>query len=367
VRAAAALAFPTPRDSNSPAFWAGGTLHFFTNGAAPDGPFGTWRSTGPRFGAWTETGTPVVIDPPDPRGQKWIESVYHDPASGAVFGFYHMEPFGVGGTCEGHPAPYDELRSPEIGVARSDDRGRTWTDGGILLKAPAGSDRCDSAVISGGRGDFGAVDGRDGYLYLFFTNYQMDVVDPADHTSAGRQGVSVARLAVADLLAGRAGGRVQVWDGRWAPAGPRGDGASAPLFPAERNWFFPDTAGLWGPQPFYSARLGGFVLVMNMARGGRGTPTLHPAYSQEGVYVAFNRRPADPRGWTAPARLALPPGALPNWYAEVIGTAPPGAGPEGAEGADALGETDTYVAGCTARLFMDGRSDHRVELCAGGR
>jgi hypothetical protein len=304
----------------------------------------------------------VAIDPPDPRGSKWIESVYRDPPTGAVFGFYHLEPFGAGGTCEGHPAPYHELRSPEIGAARSEDLGRTWTDAGILLTAPPGSDRCDSAVISGGRGDFGAIAGRDGFLYLFFTNYQMDVVDPADHTVTGRQGVAVARLAVADLLAGRAAGRVEVWDGRWMSAGPAGDGPATPLFPAERNWFFLDTAGLWGPQPFYSERLGGFVLVMNMARGGRGTPMLHPAYAQEGVYVTFNRRLADPRGWTAPARLRLPAGDAPRWYAEVIGTEAPGGGP-GAPGTP--GETDTYVAGCTARLFMDGRSDHRVDLCAG--
>jgi hypothetical protein len=338
-----------------------------TNGAGPgDTPFSTWRSAGPVFGAWTEVGVPVAISPPDPRGQKWIESVYRapGPGGGPLFGFYHLEPFGVGGTCEGWPPPQNELRSPEIGVARSTDGGLTWRDEGILLRAPPGSDRCDSEVISGGRGDFAAVDGRDGYLYLFFTNYQMDVVDPADRSATGRQGVAVARLRAADLLEGRVAGRgdgggetsrlagrLQVWDGRWVPAGPRGDGPVTPLFPARRNWFFRQTEGLWGPQPFYSARLGGFVLVMNLARGGRGTPMLHPAYSQEGVYVSFSRRPADPRSWTPPTRLVLPEGDAPRWYAQVLGTG--------------SGESDTFVAGCVARLFMDGRSEHLVDLCAG--
>jgi hypothetical protein len=352
VRPAPPLEYPTPRDSNSPLYWDGGTLYLLTNGAGPgDTPFSTWRSAGPAFGSWAEVGLPVAISPPDPRGQKWIESVYRDPAGGPLFGFYHLEPFGAGGTCEGWPPPQNELRSPEIGVARSTDGGMTWQDEGILLRAPPGSDRCDSEVISGGRGDFAAVDGRDGYLYLFFTNYQMDVVDPSDRTATGRQGVAVARLPVAGLRDGGAIGKVELWDGRWAPAGPRGDGPVTPLFPARRNWFFRETEGLWGPQPFYSARLGGFVLVLNLARGGRGTPMLHPAYSQEGVYVSFNRRPADPRGWSAPTRLELPEGDDPRWYAQVLGTGP--------------GESDTFVAGCAARLFMDGRSEHRVDLCAG--
>ena len=52
-----------------------------------------------------EVGLPVAISPPDSRGQKWIESVYRDPAGGPLFGFYHLEPFGVGGTCEGWPPP----------------------------------------------------------------------------------------------------------------------------------------------------------------------------------------------------------------------------------------------------------------------
>jgi hypothetical protein len=363
IRRAAPVELPTPHDSNSPLFWDGETLYLFTSGAGPDEvPFSSWRSAGPRFGAWTERGSPVTIDPPDPRGQKWIESVYRDPATGEVFGFYHLEPFGVGGTCEGQPPPANELRSPEIGVARSTDRGRTWTDEGIVLTAPKGTDRCDSEVISGGRGDFGAVDGRDGYLYLFFTDYQMGVVDPRDHTVTGRQGVSVARLALSDLLAGRVTGRVELWHEGWNGAGPAGDGQATPVFPAERNWFFLDTAGLWGPQPFYSQRLGGFVLVMNMARGGHGTPMLHPAYAQAGVYISFNRRLADPRGWSAPARLALPAGDAPRWYAEVIGTG----GPERSPGGRTPGETDTYVAGCTPRLFMDGRSEHVVDLCAAG-
>ena len=178
----------------------------------------------------------------------------------------------------------------------------------------------------------------------------------------GGKGSPIARLAVADLLAGRATGRLQLWDGRWVAAGPAGDGAATPIFPAERNWFFLDTAGLWGPQPFYSRRLGGFVLVMNKARGGQGTPMLHPAYAQEGVDVSFNRRLADPRGWSAPARLALPAGDAPRWYAEVIGTG----GPEGSPLGPTPGETESYVAGCIARLFMDGRSEHVIDLCVRG-
>ena len=72
-------------------------------------------------------------------------------------------------------------------------------------------------MISGGRGDFAAVDGRDGYLYLFFTNYQMDVVDPSDRTATGRQGVAVARLPVAGLRDGEPPGRWSCGTG----AGPR--------------------------------------------------------------------------------------------------------------------------------------------------
>jgi hypothetical protein len=133
----------------------------------------------------------------------WFEAVVPD-AGDRWYGFYH------------HERPADDCgradrQLPRIGLARSDDRGATWEDLGIVLDAPPGSSACGSSnrFVLGGVGDVSALldpEGQD--LYLYFSQYARE---PA------WQGIAVARLAWADRDA--PAGRAMVWhDGAWLPA-----------------------------------------------------------------------------------------------------------------------------------------------------
>ena len=66
----------------------------------------------------------------------WFESIIPDEA-GTWYGYYHHEVPAV--EC-GRP---DRL-IPRIGAAKSNDRGATWQDLGIVLEAPPGSAACGS-------------------------------------------------------------------------------------------------------------------------------------------------------------------------------------------------------------------------------
>jgi hypothetical protein len=69
-----------------------------------------------------------------------------------------------------------------------------------------------------------------------------------------------------------------------------------------------------------------------------------PAWTQEGIYVAFSPRLDDPKRWSIPQRLM----SGGRWYPQVIGT-------EAGIGSD-------RVAGERARFFVQGRSDHLIQF-----
>src|SRR4029453_18577697 len=97
---------------------------------------------------------------------------------------------------------------PQIGAATSIDRGVTWTNLGIILEAPTGSEACGSTnkFVLGGVGDASAMVDRDWKdVYIYFSNYGRD---------PRTQGVVLARLPWADRDDPR--GRVTIWqDGAW--------------------------------------------------------------------------------------------------------------------------------------------------------
>lgn len=206
-----------------------------------------------------------------------------------------------------------------IGAARSSDGGRTWTDLGIVLEAPTGSERLDThnRYFAGGVGDFCVLPGRDGsHLYFFFGAY---------HGGPTDQGVCVGRLPVEHL--DRPNGRVSAWDGSGFGSRPR------PIMPVQGDWHGerPDT--FWGPSVHYNAYLDAYVMLLNRA--------VNPNWRQEGVYVSFAHDLADPEGWTPPERILEGVG----WYPMVVGDPPDG--------------TDKW-AGVSARLFVHGESRWRI-------
>lgn len=302
--------FPAPPDCNSPAFWSQGRLHLFTSNQKPS------RSTGPSL---------EQLGPPEPcvfedgsTKLRWIEAVYLRP-DGVLFGLYHREEYF--GECPDR----EYFTVPDIGVARSADRGRTWKDLGIVLQDQGVSRSCDTPnkFFAGGVGDPSwAIDPAREFAYIFFSSY----TDPV-----GNQGVQMARIALRDLEAPV--GKVWRWKaGAWSSPGVGGTGT--PVVPARVAWSQPKADAFWGPSVHWNTFLKTHVVILNRAADANWT--------QEGIYLLFAPDLANPATFTAPRKIF--DGG--QWYAQIIGDAD-------VQGTDSL-------AGQSARFFIGGKSNHRI-------
>jgi hypothetical protein len=251
--------------------------------------------------------------------------------AGAWYGYYH------------HERPADlcgrpDRQLPRIGAMRSTDNGATWTDLGIVLDAPPGSEACDSSnrFVLGGVGDVTAALDRDHQdVYLYFSQYGRAGV---------AQGVAVARLAWADRDAPV--GKVTIWNaGAWLPPieDPERDRgwrypAGTPLVASQQP--FHDGSPLndvfWGPSIHWNTYLDQYVMLLNRAKD--------EVFGEEGIYVSFSPVLSDPASWSAPKKL-LSGG---EWYPQVIGS-------ESGTGTD-------RTAGQRARFFMMGKSTRMIEF-----
>lgn len=326
VRVAADLRLPSDTaehsiDSNMPAHWDGDELCVLTSGGGIPKPLPR-RSVGPDLFRLADAGE-VRIDNDATfhrdRWGRWFEATWKDE-SGTLYGWYHQEP---GDCCPELKRPF-ALTSPRIGAAISQDEGRTWTDLGIVLDPPPGSDDCDTAnmFFAGGHGDFSVIpDPSREHLYLFFSTYCGPVAE---------QGIAVARMRYADRDA-PVGTFLKWRDGRWSEPGL--GGRCTPVFPAARSWHAKTPDAFWGPSVHWNTHLSQFVMLMNRARASD--------WSQEGAYAAFNPDVADPRGWSRPVKIR--DGG--PYYVQVIGMA--------------RGESDKR-AGRVARLFIHGRSGEEI-------
>ena len=308
-------------DCNMPAHWSGDTLHVLTSGGGIPKPLPR-RCAGPDLFRLADAGEVRIDNDADfhrDRWGRWFEATWQD-GSGALYGWYHHEP----GDCCPEPRRSFALTSPRIGAAVSRDDGRTWTDLGIVLAAPPGSDDCRTANLffAGGHGDFTVVpDASREHLYFLFSTY----CGPAQE-----QGVAVARMCAADRDAPV--GRVFKWrDGAWGEAGV--GGRCTPVFPAAGSWHGTAPDAFWGPSVHWNTHLGQFVMLVNRTRSSN--------WAQEGAYVSFNPDIGDPRGWSRPTKIR--DGG--EYYVQVIGAA--------------RGETDKE-AGRVARLFVHGRSHEEI-------
>jgi hypothetical protein len=236
-----------------------------------------------------------------------------------LFGLYHREEYR--GECPGR----EYFTVPDIGVARSGDKGRTWRDLGIVLQDVGVKRSCETPnkFFAGGVGDPSwAIDPRGGYAYIFFSSY----TDPP-----ANQGVQMARLALADLDAPV--GKVGRWQaGRWDAPGI--GGAGTPIVPARVAWSDAKADAHWGPSVHWNTHLETHVVLLNRARDADWT--------QEGVYMLFAPDLSRPDTFTAPRRIRE--GG--PWYVQVIGEAD-------VRGTDSL-------AGRSARFFQGGKSEFRL-------
>jgi hypothetical protein len=321
LEAAEPLTFPSPTDSNSPAFWLlfRGMMRLVVLNSAPDPVLGI----GPSLKA-LETVIPTAFRN-QINGARWIESVVPDHA-GRLYGYYHNEPAGV---CAGDPLK----TAPRIGAAKSLDGGRSWFDLGLIIEAPPEPLHCDTPnrYFAGGVGDFSVILDQNGYdLFVFFSAY-----GPA----LANQGVAAARMRWSDRNEPQ--GQVAIWsDGVWRyPASV--DGAwvyppATPFLPVRISWH--NNRGIvdafWGPSVHWNTFLDRYVMLLNRAEDADWT--------QEGIYFSSTLTPQEPASWSAPQKL-LDGG---RWYPQVMGLEP--------------GTGTDRLAGERARLFMSGTSVHEI-------
>jgi hypothetical protein len=307
---APSITFPAEVDSNSPAFWDDGQLHVFNSLHHP------YISDGLSVSRLDD---PIgVIFRGGVTGPRWMESVIQDE-DGALYGYYHFEPRRV---CES-----GTKTAPQIGAVRSRDGGLTWDDLGIIIASTSAERNCDTMNLYfvAGEGDFSAVLDRERqYVYFVYSSYSI---------YAESQGISLARMAWSDR--DNPLGRLRKWrSGSWMAPGVNGRGT--PVYPARGSWHLSETDTFWGPSVHWNTYLGMYVILMARASD--------PAWSNQGIYVAYAPTLDNPYTWSQP-RLLVEGGA---WYPQVMGL-------ERGSGTDSL-------AGAYARFFMGGRSDHWIRF-----
>jgi len=333
---------PVGSDCNRPSWWVGDTLFQMVSNQHP------WRSRGGRDAASAQPFEPMrfldddprfrwdeqrqwyvhdinTTDAPTPTYMRWMESVYRAPATGVLYGLYHMEE----GPYVRCPAPYERpyLSVPHIGLGRSRDNGRTWENLGIIVSDGSFEISCDLPVrfFAGGVGDPSMAVGPDStHAYIAFTDYSGD--------DASRQGIQLARLALADLdrpLAADGTSKAWRWhDGAWRGPGLQGTpgarvgqrwtptplGQATPLLPPTNSWLRADGGGYWGPSLSWNTHVGAFLLLLNKVSGAR-------AFDADGNYLTFIPSMETPTvAPGAPIRLdTLPNGPTPAWYVQALG------------------------------------------------
>ena len=321
------IELPSIIDSSNPFIWdrVDGVLRLFVMTSWGGVPV---QSSGADFDRLRRDGE--VQFSKHPGHGVWMEAIVPDD-SGAWYGYYH------------HERPADlcgrpDRQLPRIGAMRSPDNGATWTDLGIVLDAPPGSEACDSGnrFVLGGVGDVTAALDRDHRdVYLYFSQYGREGVS---------QGIAAARIAWADRDA--PAGKAMIWNGGvWLPATEDPDRdlgwrypPGTPLVASPKP--FHDASAVndvfWGPSIHWNTYLERYVMLMNRAKD--------EVFGEEGIYVSFSPTLADPSQWSAPKKI-LSGG---EWYPQVIGS-------ENGSGTD-------RTAGRRARFFMMGKSTRMIEF-----
>lgn len=319
-------------DCNNPAVWVDGQVRVYGSPYPQNGSMGGVATF--RAGATLESiGAAQAVNPDRSRlgacrpaaFGPWFESIVADD-QGVLWAYYHAE----------FPNPEETKVHPRIGAQVSRDGGASWTDLGVLLDTPAGTDELHSWLgygFSGGNGDFSVLlDPSGTYLYFFFSQYGA----PAD-----AQGVALARMRWADRA--EPVGKVLKWcDGGFTQPGL---GGRTTPFLANVG----DAHGLrapfdfwWGPSIHWNTHLQRYVILLN--RSNTGDFTFNNGVAN---WYLTGTKLDDPSTWDDPAPLPFPDGYQGSWYPQVIGTG--------------AGETDK-LAGETARLFVHGLSSWTISF-----
>lgn len=271
------------------------------------------------------------------HGAIWFETLYkdsRDTADKTLFALYHNE---------NYPStlPYDSatgtgykdkdwpqgLKGPEtktavcrIGIMKSVDGGKSWTDKGIILEdlQPRLVLKPHNTGINfaGGVGDPSAVANGD-YLYVFYGEYGY----PGSYNAAtydsslerSGQCISIARVPLAEL--DNPAGKAKRWDGTGFTIPSDGIGvpvAAIQIPPGEGGGpaSSPTAKYFWGPSVSWNTYLNCWVMLMAKAEG--------PSWKGSSIYISFNQKAdlgisKNSQDWSTPKLLLTKPGHT-IWY-----------------------------------------------------
>jgi hypothetical protein len=274
---------------------------------------------------------------PGLHGAVWFETVYQDvkdKTGKTLFAVYHNENYpstlpydlstGTGYIDAKWPQGLKGPTSPaavcRIGIMKSPDGGRSWTNKGIFIEDHQPrmilKPHNTSNTFAGGVGDPSAV-ASDKYLYLFYGEYGYPgIYDSASYNAdleRSGQCISVARILLSDL--DNPAGKAKRWNGKTFNASF--DNIGAPIHSLQ----IPKSAGggpasspkgkfHWGPSVSWNTYLNAWVMLMAKVEG--------PSWQGGTIYISYNKNAdlgneKNSQEWSTPELLVNRPGHI-LWY-----------------------------------------------------
>ena len=305
----------------------------FASGSNADSVFNT---------AWKNYEKPVIPTDAKPyedglHGAVWFETVYkdlNDLTDKTLFALYHNENYplnlpyrpetGEGYSFEKWPVGLlgdsTEAAVCRIGIMKSVDAGRSWSDKGIILedKQPRMILKPNNTSVdfAGGVGDPSAVT-TGGYLYVFYGEYGYPgVYDEKTYDEKKEwsgQCISVARIALNEL--NDPSKKAKRWDGKSFSIPYDGTGKPIAALQIPLNQGGGPTSSAtskyyWGPSVSWNSYINAWVLLM--ARAER------PKWGGSAIFISFNLHKdlgegSNSQDWSEPQLLLDKPGDV-LWY-----------------------------------------------------
>lgn len=313
--------------------WGNADQLRYASGSNADSVFNT---------SWKNYKKPII--PPDAKpyedglhGAVWFETVYKDikdSTDKTLFALYHNENYplnlpyrpktGEGYSLEKWPVGLlgdsTEAAVCRIGIMKSVDAGKSWSDKGIVLedKQPRMILKPNNTSVdfAGGVGDPSAV-ASGGYLYIFYGEYgypgEYDEKSYDVKKEWSGQCISVARIALSEL--NDPAKKAKRWDGKSfsLPYDGVGIPITALQIPLEQGGG-PTSAATskyyWGPSVSWNSYLNSWVLLMSRAE--------RPKWGGSAIFISFNHHKdlgegLNSQDWSEPQLLLDKPGDV-LWY-----------------------------------------------------